>query len=104
MKNSVVFADFDGKTGIRCKDGKYRKRPCFGTYPDCVQFFTTRGAKRVTSNLHNGFSLARKTLIVCFVENVNITSDGIEVTTNNMVYLVKDGLNYTLKDRELCRV
>lgn len=97
-RNALVFADWKGKTGIRCKDGDYRRRPWFGTYGECVQFFTERGAKRVVSNLHSRIGAPEQTLIIFNVELVSHSYRGIEVETKDgRVYLVRDGMNYSIR-------
>jgi hypothetical protein len=101
-KDALVFADWKGKTGIRCQDGDYRRRPWFGTYGECVQFFTARGAKRVVTNLHNRVGSPGKTLIIFNVERVSHSNRGIEVECkDNRVYLVRDGMNYTVEYPEV---
>lgn len=50
MKEFLVY---QGKTNrsIRCNDGKYRTAPLFGTFRECAQLFTLRGANRVAEKL-----------------------------------------------------
>ena len=101
-QNAVVFADWEGKTGLRCNDGDYRRRPWFGTYPECAQFFTERGAKRVVSNLSNRFNPPAKTLVIYRVQSVSHSHKGIEVITDTKVYLVRDGLICNTMEKALC--